>query len=302
MTQTTDISISVVIPTYNRAKVIERAINSALEQTHAIKEIIIVDDGSSDHTVALIQQLIAHNPLIKLEQNPTNKGAPYSRNRGASLASGDFIAFLDSDDKWLNTKLEQQALLMQKHDACAVFTNFVFLRGKHRKPGKVKEHIQLSDLFGRNILGGTSSVLVKKSAFEQVKGFTLELPSCQDWDLWLKLAQLTDLYCVNDALVEYHTDGDQRISTNTTKVIKGHNHIFNMVANLMQHSNVNKRQIQASHNLRLAEIYVKNLGQKKNCFFAMLKSIIQYPEPKILWGNLKLCYFLLRPIEGITKK
>lgn len=286
-------SISVVIPAFNRASVIERAINSALNQTIAVREIIIVDDGSTDQTVAVVQKLAAYNPLIILEQNPENRGAPFSRNRGAQLASGELIAFLDSDDRWLEDKLEKQLELISTKKTCAVFTNFVFMRGSQRRSGKVKEKVNLSDLFGRNILGGTSSVLVKKSAFEKVGGFTLELPSCQDWDLWLKLAQLTDLYCINEALVEYHTDGSQRISTNASKVIMGHNYIFNKVSHLMAADSVNPKKVYAAQNLRLAEIYVKNLGRRKECILAMFKSLSQYPAPNILFGNLKLLYFIV---------
>jgi glycosyltransferase involved in cell wall biosynthesis len=286
-------TISVVIPAMNRAKVIGRAINSALAQTFPIAEIIIVDDGSTDDTVETVKKIATSDTKIILVKNNTNKGAPYSRNKGAALATGSLIAFLDSDDKWLPTKLEEQVKLLRNENACAVFTNFVFIRGEHRQLGAVKEKVTLADLFGRNILGGTSSVLVDKNTFNEVGGFTLELPSCQDWDLWLRLAEKTNLFCIDTPLVEYHIDGGQRISTNSDKAIVGHNYIFEKVAKLMVGKKVNKKRIKAQQKLRLAEIFVKNLGKKKECISNMIKSVCLYPNRKILLGNLKLFYFLI---------
>lgn len=288
-----ELTISVVIPAMNRANVIGRAINSALVQTFPIAEIIIVDDGSVDETVETVERIVAAGTKIILVKNDINKGAPYSRNRGAALATGNLIAFLDSDDKWLPTKLEEQVKLFQGENTCAVFTNFVFIRGGRRQLGTIKEKITLADLFGRNLLGGTSSVLVDNNTFHEVGGFTLELPSCQDWDLWLRLAEKTDLFCIDAPLVEYHVDGGQRISTNSEKAIVGHNYIFEKVAKLMAGKKINRKKIEAQQKLRLAEIFIKNLGKKKECISNIIKSVSAYPSAKILWGNLKLFYFLI---------
>jgi len=288
--------ISVVIPAMNRANVIERAVNSALEQTIPVHEIIIVDDGSTDDSIEVIKKMPAYGTKIKLLLNETNMGAPYSRNKGAAQAEGEFIAFLDSDDRWLPSKLEKQMSLQSSSGACAVFTNFVFIRNGTRQLGQVKEKVTLADLFGRNVLGATSSLVVKKAVFEEVSGFTQDLPSCQDWDLYLRLAQKTDLYCLTEPLVEYHIDGGQRISTNKTKAIRGHEMIFSKISELMStmdNMKIGKREIKAKQSLRLAEIHIKNLNQKKQGFASMKQSIALYPAFNIMLGNLKLVYFLL---------
>lgn len=286
-------SISVVIPAMNRATTIERAIKSAQNQTLPPSEIIIVDDGSSDDTAAISLKLAEQDSRIKLVQNETNQGAPFSRNRGASIATGNLIAFLDSDDRWLETKLEKQAALQKSTGACAVFTNFVFLRGDSRTEGKTKQKVTLEDLFGRNILGGTSSVMVQKAAFDKVGGFTAHLPSCQDWDLWLKLAQETTLYCIDEPLVEYHIDGGHRISVNKSKALDGHQHIFSVVDKLLERYPAARKKVKAQQHLRLAEVYAKNLGDRRQALKNLSQSLKFSLSPQILWGSVKLVGYLL---------
>lgn len=290
-----DYKISVVIPVKDRVDVIQRAIDSVLAQTISVSEIIIVDDGSTDGTLEKVEKLSQDNRQIKLFKNNENKGAPFTRNKGATFSSGTHIAFLDSDDKWLPQKLEKQLNVLKQQNGLAAFSNFKFVRGNKISVGKVKPVVTLEDLFGRNILGGTSSVLVSKKAFEQVGGFTTGLASCQDWDLWLKLAELGNLYCIDEALVEYHIDGNDRISTNSQKALTGHEYIFTKIDGLMKECHYqNVKTVKARQSLRMAEIYIKNLGDKRNGIKQIFKSLLTFPNRDVLWGNLKLMYFLIR--------
>ncbi|MFC3121280.1 glycosyltransferase family 2 protein [Agaribacter flavus] len=287
-------NVSVVIPSKDRANVLERAIRSAYGQTVRVDEIIVVDDGSSDGTESLINELTTEFPSLKYVKNPVNKGAPFSRNRGAEESSGSLIAFLDSDDEWMPEKLEQQIKVMERHNTHAVFTNFEFHRPQGIQRGKVKEVIEESDLFGRNILGGTSSVLVRKDAFISVGGFTVELRSCQDWDLWIKLAALGKMYCIDQPLVKYHLDGGNRISADPSKALDGHKHIFSMVepkiANLKA-KQANKIKAMQKH--RMAEVYVKNLGMKSKSFSSMIEAIKLWPSFGQFFNFCKIIYFIV---------
>ena len=111
--------ISVIIPTYNREHTILNSVKSVLNQTYQNFEIIVVDDGSSDNTIDLLKKL--NSDKIKVIVNETNKGAPYSRNRGIDLATGEYIAFQDSDDIWFEKKLEVCLKAIKEHDADFVF-------------------------------------------------------------------------------------------------------------------------------------------------------------------------------------
>ncbi|MGD9255575.1 MAG: glycosyltransferase family A protein, partial [Chromatiales bacterium] len=104
-------TISVIIPTCNRVETLPRALDSVLAQTLSVDEVIVVDDGSTDGTADLVR---ASYPQVRLLQQP-NRGVSAARNRGIRKATGDWIAFLDSDDRWLPAKLEAQFRLIEQH-------------------------------------------------------------------------------------------------------------------------------------------------------------------------------------------
>ena len=106
--------VSVIIPSYNRAHFIERSVGSALGQTHRDVEVIVIDDGSKDGTRALVEKLWASEPRVRY-QHQENKGISGARNAGLALATGDYVALLDSDDAWVPWKLEAQLACMRAH-------------------------------------------------------------------------------------------------------------------------------------------------------------------------------------------
>lgn len=105
------LSISVIIPTYNRVKTIHRALDSVLKQHYPVHEIIVIDDGSSDNTAQVIEEFFPSVFLIRQE----NRGVSAARNTGIQTASGEWIALLDSDDCWLPSKLSDQVVALEKH-------------------------------------------------------------------------------------------------------------------------------------------------------------------------------------------
>lgn len=157
--------ISVVIPAYNAEKTIEKAIQSAIGQTYSDLEVVIIDDCSQDGTIKIVADYAKIDNRIRVFQNHTNKGVAFSRNRGVGAARGEWIAFLDSDDRWDMSKLEKQAALLEQNPFCSLcFTGSAFENSEGIRcnytlhvPEKMKYH----DLLKQNLIS-CSSVLVKK--------------------------------------------------------------------------------------------------------------------------------------------
>jgi glycosyltransferase involved in cell wall biosynthesis len=182
--------VSVIIPTYNRAAVIGRAIQSVLIQSFTDYELIVVDDGSTDETGSL--SIITDNKkqvrFIRLDQN---YGVSKARNTGVSESSGSLIAFLDSDDEWKKEKLKEQvAWLRDNDDFKIVQSREIWIRsGKRVNPPATHEK-RGGDIFRESLercMITPSSVLMEKSLFRAMGGFNESLPACEDYDLWLRI-------------------------------------------------------------------------------------------------------------------
>ena len=184
-------SVSVIIPTFNRATFLERAVRSVVHQKDFSGEIIIIDDGSTDNTPQKVEELQAKYPLVYSYID--NSGPAAARNRGVELARFQLIAFLDSDDHWQKNKLAKQLFLMQQNPAYKIsHTGEKWLRsGKHlnqkniHKPrhGYIFDHCLL--LCGV----GMSTVVMKRKLLIEVGGFDVTLPCCEDYDLWLRISR-----------------------------------------------------------------------------------------------------------------
>src|ERR1700675_4589185 len=172
-------TVSVVIPVYNGAATISRAIESALSQTVPPLEVVVVDDGSQDDTAAVANRF----PVKFVSQ--ANAGPAAARNRGAWISKGQWIAFLDADDSWLPHKTERQ--LPMTDDAstgvihCYVSRNYLY--------GNPPTVVSFDRLWWRNCVA-TSSTLVRRLAFEEFSGFDMDpaIISVEDYNLWLRMA------------------------------------------------------------------------------------------------------------------
>ncbi len=203
-------TISVIITTCNRVKVIERAILSVQEQTRLADEIIVVDDGSTDGTDRLIS---AKYPDIKYIWQE-NSGISHARNQGILRSLNDWIAFLDSDDTWLPKKLENQARALQASlDYLICHTNEIWIRnGKQVNP--MKKH----EKFGGHIFQkclplciiSPSSVIIHRRIFDRFGTFDETLPVCEDYDLWLRIcAFFPVLFLREPQIMKYGGHRDQ---------------------------------------------------------------------------------------------
>ena len=126
-TDATSVAVSVIMPAYNAARYIETAIRSVLAQTFPNWELIVIDDGSKDTTVEVVEQLAREDSRITLLRNETNMGVAKTRNRGMALAQGRYIALLDSDDIWRSEKLEKQVVLAQETGADIVYCSYAIV-------------------------------------------------------------------------------------------------------------------------------------------------------------------------------
>ena len=181
-------TISVIIPTYNRAAYLGKAIDSVLDQTFSDFELIVVDDGSTDDSGSVARQREGINFISMIE----NSGVSKARNIGIKQARGKLICFLDSDDLWIKDKLERQIIYMnseEKPEAC--YTDEIWVRnGKRVNSGKRHQKYSgeiLSYCLPLCIIS-PSSVMLRAEVFDEIGLFDESLPACEDYDLWLRLA------------------------------------------------------------------------------------------------------------------
>lgn len=274
--------ISTVIPARNRAETLPRAIDSALAQDYPPHEIIVVDDGSTDGTVGVARAMAQTEPRISIIERHGSSGAPTARNVGAASATGDLFAFLDSDDSWEPTKLSKQVALLEANPAVpAVFTGFRFhYPDRPKRDSRTPAIVTRPDLYGRNVLGGTSSGLIRRAAFEQAGGFLVDMPACQDWELWLRLAKLGTLLAVSEPLTNYYFDGGGRITKSPARVEGGHDRILSILAAEIEDPRV-LRAVRARHKARLSEIYAKQYFDAAACLRSAGMAIFLDPSPEI---------------------
>ena len=207
--------VSVIIPTYNRAWVIEEAIDSVLAQDYTEFELIVVDDGSTDHTSDVLD---SYRNVIKVFPQK-NKGVSAARNRGIAEASGKFIAFLDSDDLWLPQKLTVQIEFFdQTPDALICQTDEIWIRNglrvnpkkRHKKPSGMifKPSLKLC-------LVSPSATMIHRGLFDRVGGFDETLPACEDYDLWLRISCRFPIHLIDTPLIIKRGGHDDQLSKGT---------------------------------------------------------------------------------------
>lgn len=203
------ILVSVIIPTFNREWALKEAIESVLGQDYRNKELIIVDDGSTDNTGDILNAY--ENRITVVRQK--NAGVSAARNRGIRAATGPYIAFLDSDDCWLPGKLTSQMAFFNSHpDATICQTEEIWIRNGVRVNPKKRHKKPSGMIFEKSLalcLVSPSAVVMKKSLFEMVGTFDESLPAAEDYDLWLRVSCRFPVYLIDKHLViKYggHTD------------------------------------------------------------------------------------------------
>ncbi len=202
--------ISVVIPNYNHAHFLGDAIASALRQSYTNSEVIIVDDGSTDHSLAVAQRF--NDPRLRYLRQP-NRGLSAARNTGILAAQGEYIALLDADDFWAPTYLARvHAALQAERNWGAVHTGMRFVNSKGEplsQPGIAT--VPADQMYERLIDGeffAPSAVLVRRASFRTVGLFDEALRASEDWDMWLRVARQYHFGGIAEALLNYRVHGN----------------------------------------------------------------------------------------------
>jgi glycosyltransferase involved in cell wall biosynthesis len=194
--------VSVIIPTFNRSKKVVRAIESVLNQSIKDFEIIVVDDGSTDNTN---QALARYMSTIKYIRQLVNRGVSAARNIGIKSSTAPWIAFLDSDDYWLNEKLSVQMEFVDSNPGTvACQTEEIWIRNGRRVNPKRKHKKPSGNIFKESLklcLVSPSAVALKRSLFEEVGLFDETFPAAEDYDLWLRISCRYPIYLIDKGLV-----------------------------------------------------------------------------------------------------
>lgn len=209
--------IAVIIPTYNRAPLIERAVRSVLGQTFRDFELAVVDDGSTDGTAGL-PLFKNSDPRLRYIGLSQNRGVSAARNAGVKATSAPWLAFLDSDDEWLPEKLEKQVHWTLSHpDMHIVQTREIWIRqGRRVNPPRTHEKSE-GDLFAASLgrcMITPSSVMLGRTLFEKMGGFNESFQACEDYDLWLRVTGKYRIGLINEYLLKrYGGHADQLSAT-----------------------------------------------------------------------------------------
>ncbi len=196
------IPVSVIIPTYNRVALVQEAVASVLAQTWQDFEVLVVDDGSTDHTVAALAPFAGQ---VRVVRRPSRGGVSAARNRGIAAARGQWLAFLDSDDLWLPEKLSRQwAFLEAQPGLLLCQTEETWVRRGVRVNQPLSHRKVGGDIFLPSLercLVSPSAVLLHRRLIEEHGGFDENLPAAEDYDLWLRLSWRYPVGLVPEALV-----------------------------------------------------------------------------------------------------
>lgn len=233
--------VSVIMPAYKRADTITRAIRSALDQTYPHIEVIVVDDNSQDGTVGVVEAI--GDDRILVSAHSTNQGGNAARRSAIERSSGRYLAFLDADDVWHPDKITAQ---LERLTQAGPTHEFAYTWYESELPdGSIvpartpcAEGLAAPELLRSNVIGTFSTALVTRAAYERAGGLDPSLPSCQDWDFYLRVNQVTGIACVPHVLARYWRGDDDphRISSSRERVAAGHAEIFRRIEPLLRNA------------------------------------------------------------------
>lgn len=268
--------ISVIIPAYNRAHTLQRAIDSVLSQTYQCFELIVVDDCSQDDTPLLLNRI--KDPRLNSIRHAINSGAAAARNTGIKAATGKYIAFLDSDDEWLPQKLEEQIqfhkTIPETEGASATDQILKDISGNETEIRLQDKEGTLENLLIHDQLGLGSTFFADRSLVEKTGGIDISLLRYEEWDWAIKLLKFTpQIYILHKPLAIIYKEGEPQ-----GKIVEKSTEIFlnNRLADFRQIKPAIVRQAKASKWLDVSWAYLKEKNYKKGFYF-FLKGFIYYP-------------------------
>ena len=248
---------SVIIPLYNKAPYVRKALESVFAQTYTDYELIVVDDGSTDDSASIVQQFIDERLKVKGEENSgavtstynlspinyklsvrlitqSNAGVSAARNNGVAASSGDYVAFLDADDCWEPTYLEKMAKLIEDYpDAGLYASNYIYY-----KPGKTRVAVNNVETgyfnypkayYESNAMPiWTGAAMIPREVLKETGGFPLGIKLGEDFLLWAKIAMHYPVAFINEALAWYNNDVPATLRATRNLHAPEHHMLFNL--------------------------------------------------------------------------
>lgn len=281
--------ISVVMPTYNRAKVLGEAIRSVCEQDYGNWELLVIDDGSSDYTRTVLQNFKSE-PRIRIYSQP-NRGQAIARNRGIRESRGDYIAFLDSDNRWLRQKLRTQVQHLTTDASVDVLygdIELIDMEGNVRPDRSLQERFSgevWRPLLLDNFVNFNTSV-VRSVKLRDVGGMDETVQRADDYDLWLRLAPIAKFQYVPGVVTQYRVAG-KRISDNVAgrfeSNISAVTRFFERNPELLSQWEIDS--VLSSVHQRFARSFC-NQGMRREAWSKSLAAIKLAPTQKGAWRTL----------------
>jgi glycosyltransferase involved in cell wall biosynthesis len=269
--------VSVIVPTYNRGQYIAQALESVFAQTFRDYEIIVIDDGSTDNTQEILKNF--EGRIRSLYQE--NQGISKTRNRAIKESTGEFIAFLDSDDFWEPIKLEEQVKILDSHpDVGIVYARMPIINENGETIG-----MKPAGVSGRNfrellqVWGDlpTSTVMTRRVCFEKVGLFEPDLEPMEDIDMWIRIARYFELYEVENKVLAYYRRHEEQVTKNKSKVYTGLVRIYTKIYNAYPEAPKDlmiKRIVENQYLLAKVNYHDR---QYKNAFSNAIAAIMRYP-------------------------
>ena len=276
-------NISVVIPSYNRKDFLKRSIDSAINQTKKPLEIIVVDDGSTDGTEAMIKSDYDFVKFIKQK----NKGVSAARNIGIKVSIGEWICFLDSDDEWKKDKLEKQINAMKSNPGYKFFhSNEIWIKNGLRINQKKKHKKYGGDIFDKCLdmcRISPSSVMIDKTVFDEVGNFNEDLVVCEDYELWLRICDKYRVFFIDEPLIIKYGGHQGQLSYSIESI---ENHRIKALEYLIL-ENLNRKNKRHAIQMLLSKlnIYLKGLVKRRKN-----DEIAVYEEKIKVWNKFSIEY------------
>lgn len=277
-----DKRISVVIPTYNRAHLITDALNSVAAQTRRVDEIIVVDDGSTDETAKRVTAW-SHDNMEVIYRRQENAGGNVARNLGVQLATGDIIAFLDSDDLWHPEKTAKQLAVLADPGLGAVYCGVRETVIGSQEPPEIPQRTYpqgqlLSQLLVRDVTAPTSTYMIRADVFDEAGLFDVTLQARQDWDMWIRIARETKIGAVPAALADLRAHDGPRTVSDPTRELVAYRAILAKYADLRELQPLaTRRSAIAAYHRRAGRVHYHHMGKPAKAVGHHLRAIAAWP-------------------------
>ena len=251
---------SVIIPLYNKAPYVAKAIGSVLAQTFTDYELIIVDDGSKDDSAEKAVQAIGNHTNVRLIKQE-NAGVSMARNNGAAISQGDYLCFLDADDWWEPTFLEEMSKLVEEFPDAGIYgTNYIIVNETKHKTrispigvdaGFEKGYINYCQVFAKTLAMPLTSisVAIPRPVFDEMKGFPKGIKFGEDFLLWIRIALKFKVAFLNKPLAYYNQDVDVA-NRGVARLYKPEEHMLWNMDFLAEEERINQDYKQLADNLR----------------------------------------------------